>query len=352
MANQTDLNLWDLHVILPELTGEESRDLDHPNLVQLSARVLGAAQNLRGRAQPDFFRRTVYYTILRRFRDQGRDLDEKQMARCMASAVRFHHRKLTDWCHQFPVHLESLPSDRQIILGPVTFSPLSAFAAKADDPAAFRDWIGQADMVAEVSVPGCDEPMSLDRARQAMDRARDILRFLVALDRHGDAALQVKLGEVLGAVTDPARPWPLADRLLDAISWFGIAEREGSMAASITLYVNALERLTMTQDHMSITDSVARRSAYLMTCSDKDQNLESCRKQTDSLYQVRCDLVHGGISPFDPDLPEQGRLARKTTTDALLGAVHFFDQLGFDHMPFTAKAMEKAYDEMEKRQES
>ncbi|RED47726.1 HEPN domain-containing protein [Aestuariispira insulae] len=368
MVSQTEQNLADMRALLPRLfdCAPERLEADNPHLKTLSDRVLGNARSLSGRAAPDHFRHTLLHTMRQRFVRESRDLDEKQLARMTSSAVRFHRSKLADRRHALPVHLECIRADSPVDLGPVRMTPITTYAASHENPD-IRSWIGKADMVAEVTIPQCDIPMSEQRALHTVERARDILRLLAGeyhavnkitsprpvrwpeIVRDLPAAIPRGFALALTSISDPTRPWPLAARLLDGVSWYSIGSRENSVAAAITIWVNALERLTMTRDHMRITDCVAQRTALLTLLHHPEKGYAACRREADALYEIRCALVHGGASPFDPDMIAHADAAEAITRTACLGALSFFSQIGLETMPYTSKAMEKAYHMMEKQ---
>lgn len=375
MPNQTQLNLSDVKAALSFIgRGNDKPGTEVlPLLTGLAARTIASDKTLRGRVAQSRFTEILLRTLTTRFVVQNRAVDEQQVARMISSATRFQHLSIKDQTHYIPVHLESVPSDETIELGPVTFHPLAAFAttdrAQKKDVAA---WIGQADLIAEITVPACEPVMSRRRAEQAVARARDMIRLLSAeaslMPVSPDAAhslpswtmvtgavpagLLEQAGNSLRCLVEPDAVWPLAERFLDAVGWYAMAAREPAEAAAITLWVNALERLTMTRDHERITDCVARRTALLVMRADEALGYEAGRTMADNLYMVRCGLVHGALRPFDASLPGERIEAERITRMSLLGSLAFFGEVGLLSTRTTIKKLEDAYDAMEKRLQS
>lgn len=370
MPNQTQMNLSDVTAAV-DLLRRNASAMDappEPMLKELAARTLASERTLRGRVTQTRFTEILARTLTTRFLLQEREVDEQQVARMISSAIRFQRLSIKDQTHYLPVHLNTVQADETIELGPVIFHPLTAFAATDDAPEETKEWIGQADLIAEVPVPKCEPGMSRIRATQAVSRATDLVRFLTAeagitpptngmtpLPAWQDvlAILPTSLldiaGNCLRCLIEADAEWPLAERFLDAIGWYAMAAREPADAAAITLWVNALERLTMTRDHERITDCVARRTTLLLMCAEQTLTYEAGRAEADDLYAVRCGLVHGAIRPFAEVLPAERLNAEKITRQTLLGALKFFDDIGLDERGITAKRLEKAFDAMEKR---
>lgn len=371
MPNQTQLNMTDVEAAVDFLSRSSSASGTEvlPLLTGLATRTLASDKGLRGRVAQSRFTEILLRTLTTRFVVQNRKLDEQQVARMISSATRFQKQSIKDQTHFLPVHLESVTSDETVELGPVIFHPIAAFAMTDRAPVAITEWIGQADLIAEITVPACEPVMSRLRADQALSRARDLIRFLTAeasllsnaADEHhtmepwsqATQALPTELieqaGNCLRCLVDADSVWPLAERFLDAVGWYAMAAREPADAAAITLWVNALERLTMTRDHERITDCVARRTALLLIRADDNLTYEAGRGMADNLYAVRCGLVHGAIRPFAETLPAERIDAERITRLALMGSLKLFEDVGLHDTAASAKKLEKAYDVMEKR---
>lgn len=374
MANQTQMNLSDVMTTVEFLQGtaDGNETAALPLLKDLSARTLASEKTLQGRVTRARFTEILLRTLTIRFITQGRDVTEQQVARMISSAIRFQRKSIRDQTHYIPIHLEAIPSDETVDLGPVTFHPLATFAFTENAPDAITDWVGQADLIAEVTVPACEPNMSRLRAEQAVNRARDVIRFLAAEaglapprpdgPPHKQSWSQIvtalpdglleKAGGCLRCLIEPESIWPLGERFLDAIGWYAMAAREPADAAAITLWVNALERLAMTKGHERITDCVARRTTLLLICADKALSYTDGRSLADKLYELRCGLVHGAVRPFAESLPTERIEAERITRQALQGSMTFFEEIGLHRTGITAKKLEKAYDTMEKRLQS
>lgn len=366
MPNQTTLNVEDTHAVaallaMPPAADAVVEQLEHPGhglslgldmaaaarFTLLARRALAGDPALTGRIDPAGFRKALGREFLNRFAHLGRPVSESQVARMLGSALRGMRGHCRDVDHVLPVSPAGLAADRALALGPVRFTPFAVYAAGHGEDHRLGDWAGREAHVAEVTVLGCDAVVSAERAAQAVERARDILRLLPQdrRDLSAGAELLPLLGRTLVSITDPAAQWPLAERLLDAVGWWGIAAREEAPAAVITLLVNAMERLTITRAYDRVSKSVGQRSAALAQLGGDGRRADLERRASE-IYLIRCELVHGGLSPFDPALVEAARAARALVADVIFGGLRFFDRLGLDRSPVSNKALARAYVEL------
>lgn len=364
MVTQTEQNLADVATLVADLRNaslDRAAALADGRLRALCRRVLDSEKSLKGRVMPRHFRSIVHRTLTTRFLEERRPVDEMQVARMLSSAVRFIRQKLETRPAFLPTHLQTVQTDATIRVGPVTFHPMTTFAACHPDLSA--PWIGQYDQVAEIEIPGCDADMAQFRAEQALRRTHDLLRLLIACaDPRADDADVVAwtdltgrlpqqtledFGRCLTALSDPEATWPLSERLLDAVGWYAMAAREPADAAALTLLVNALERLTMTREGERITDCVAERAAHLYIQGDPMASLADSTDLCNTLYSVRCALVHGAVGPYAPDIPDHRVLAEKVTRTAILGALQFYQSIGLWQRDVSTNRLEDAYQALE-----
>lgn len=344
------LNSPDRHYTIPVFGGNGHiligrRASEH--LVSLSARGMKNFEEIRGRVDPARYRQAVAREVYGRFVVEGRAVDEQEVARVLGSAKRWIEQTIDDWT----VHIHpSAPSDpvaEAVSIGPIRINPVPN-----------RGWY------ATVVIPECDEPTAERRALMVCGAALDAIALIVAgrpahnpfvastrhlvatvvgIDKSGDddppphsgepllAALKSDGGQLLSAfadllhtIADPAGTDPVAERIVDALGWYGLAMRESEPAARIVLFVNALERLTVTGDHQGVGDRVVRASAKLAAAAataEGSGHETDWETLSDRVYEVRCDLVHGTRSPFDGDLAREAALGERLTRHALIGAL-------------------------------
>ena len=234
------------------------------------------------------------------------------------------------------------------------------------------------DWVAEITIENCTPKISKDLARQTLQAALDVLRLMLGeayadhLTMEGpplgvvktaelsmvDNKIDISLGRswpsrTLGADWWPKiverfteerlagagrtiemlvkmeRDKPLCQRLLDAITWFGQAVTEQQPAAKIVKFVNGIERVTQCGKSDKVTETVCERAAALAFdyhCGDREHWLGRMK----DLYDVRSRLVHGSMSPFDPDAARATQKAEELATRILCRAIDYFIHLGLD----------------------
>lgn len=295
-------------------------------------------------------------------------------------------------------------------IGPVTFHNRMTFKAIADPLAAKHnrqaaeqgwppyidrvlDYYGRFSWVADVTVKGCDDEISAERAVQAVNAAVDFLHLLFGhyhsrrmivggpgLDADISGTLRIRDGKtlvthsvgVISAVgfeegwaemleelesrtlvtsagraieplTDPAIVRPLGQRFVDAASWHGQAVRETSPAAAIVKAVSALERLVTVKKAASATKTtqmVCDRSAALSYDPGADEDFARIRKRMDSIYDLRSRLVHGTLSPFDPEVRRSRIEVLEAVEHALLNGLVLFNQDGLLDKPLTQNELD------------
>jgi len=127
-----------------------------------------------------------------------------------------------------------------------------------------------------------------------------------------------KAGEsLLDSAVLGARP-EIANRLIDALRWFGEAAFEGAPGTQLAKFVFALERMVMTERYSrEITHNFCSRVAFLV-CREKE-DFDSYYWQANGIYVARSDVVHGRVSSAGGETRKNLRLAHDFTQRALIG---------------------------------
>lgn len=128
-------------------------------------------------------------------------------------------------------------------------------------------------------------------------------------------------GLALETAVDPDLERPISQRFLDAAQWFGEASRDGRPATRVVKYVTALERMVMTGERDDIARVVSERVAVL--CCDRTDASDRQKWHDDAkyIYNLRSLLLHGSISPSDPNIESGAWLAARVGEQALLSAL-------------------------------
>lgn len=232
--------------------------------------------------------------------------------------------------------------------------------------------------VADVTIKGCDQEIGEQRAAQAVNAALDFLHLLFGhyhsrkmvvggpglevdrrgtlevrngetrisylvdstsavgfdkgwsemLDRFGSRQLVDSAGRAIEAIADPAVKRPLAIRFINAASWHGQAVREASPAAAIIKSVTALENLVSTEKSDETTRIVSERSAAMSFDPAGDERLEALTKKMRDIYDLRSRLVHGRLSPFDPEVRTRRSEVLAAVEKSLINGLALLDQDG------------------------
>jgi len=256
------------------------------------------------------------------------------------------------------------------------------------DATAYFDHFG---WVAEITIENCAPKISKNLARQSLQAAQDVLRLMLGetyaahLNMEGPPLGVVKTAELtmvgdkldislgrswpgrtLGAGWWPKiverftkerlagagrtiemlikmeRDKPLCQRLLDAITWFGQAVTEQQPAPKIVKFVNGIERVTQCIKSDKVTETVCERAAALAfdyCCGDREHWLGRVK----DLYDVRSRLVHGSMSPFDPDADRATREAEELATRILCRAIDFFMHLGLEASTWSPERLDEQF---------
>lgn len=114
-------------------------------------------------------------------------------------------------------------------------------------------------------------------------------------------------GKAIEPIVNPSAQSPLGLRFVDAASWYGQAVREAPAASRVIKAMTALERLVVTREE-NIAATLSARGAALAFDPEKDKSLADLKAQLSKCYDLRSRLVHGSLSPFDPEVRSQSAL--------------------------------------------
>jgi hypothetical protein len=402
---ETEQNLEDLKAVVESMRA--GREADAERLSAMAHRYLDSSRDGRGRIDATVFADLIRSELIGRFVHQGRAPDETQAARMLAAALRRAQIDIEDRTFYVPCRLFDGTERAAVAVGPVIFRQTTAFRdtqadAIAGDPeldALFRHEFLPWEWTAEVTVRGCDRVIARQRALKALDSALDMLRLFAGaaesgrLGRAGAPGLHAsetvglwtdpggrlhlvrpqlpgaesdqpwlkrahespgrqwleRAGRCLQPVVDPALHWPLADRFRQAASWFGEGAAESYRAARILAFVTSIERAVVPGDHAEVWRAVTRRAAILardVEGGDLGEWLQRAKK----IYEIRSQIVHGGVSPFAPQAGALETLAARLARAALHGALTFYETLDLTRPQFSADRLEREFRALEAAQ--
>src|SRR6266567_469608 len=234
----------------------------------------------------------------------------------------------------------------------------------------FKSYVCDIGWVATVTIPPCSSASANDRAERVITTAINLLRLFFGVPHardmrlaqaphgrvtYGQHAIQTdgkldlymfrrvqealvgddwhlvmdrfqpfwkRAAHLLGAAIQGTRS-EIANRLIDALSWFGEAAFEIEPGTQIVKFVLALERLTTTE--WLQTRSFCARMALL--CHDDDHDFDRHFWDALTIYDARSDVVHGRISPTSAVFQKDLRLAHDVTRTALFRGLEIHCQL-------------------------
>jgi hypothetical protein len=135
--------------------------------------------------------------------------------------------------------------------------------------------------------------------------------------RDRGADLSAAVGEPIAALVQGRDPELLGARFLDSAAWYGDAARDRTPAATIVKYLTAMERLLWAGDDMNgVTQRIAQRAAALCF-STETWNFGELEAEVRKAYKIRSELVHGRLSPADPEVLRSARLCERVAHDLL-----------------------------------
>lgn len=395
---------WLYHVPHPEgrgllPCGKEA----YSKIGEMSKRHLATQGDLNQRIDRERFRKAVTEELVIRFLKEHSPIDERQIARMFAAAIRTVKKKVYDLTHFLPcvIFLNKIPD--QFEIGPVKFVWMKDFLDDNSETITSRDpelmrrdlipYYSRFPWVAQVTVPQCDEPTSFLRASATIEGALDALRLLigksytarfrqahtsVALsesaslrrdstgqigfsinrewqDRHAPDKWYEKLrqqgghylaliGNTLISLQDPPKASHLTQRFLDSLNWYGQAVKEDNSGAAIVKYVAALERMTITkrQKDNELSKTLYHRIALLSSEGQK-QRYKIQHALAKEIYDFRSALMHGSLSPSQNKLTGSRAKAEKLTRFTLLAGLDFFAAIDKEQPRTKAADLEFAY---------
>jgi hypothetical protein len=230
--------------------------------------------------------------------------------------------------------------------------------------ARFEEYTSHLGWVASVTVPPCAEESAMRRAEVAVTTAINLLRLVVGIDygrdmrlvhsayalplqtehavsqngklnfvwtRRGSGALVEKNWYLLmdkwqdfwrGAAhllstTVAGNRSEVAERVTDALTWFGDVAFESAPGVQIVNFVAALERLTTTE--LFSPHNFCSRVALL--AFEDDSTFEKTYWDAFAMYVARSGVIHGGLSRSSTAFLRNVRLAHDLTRNALFRAL-------------------------------
>ena len=229
----------------------------------------------------------------------------------------------------------------------------------------FNNYVAELGWVGTVTVPPCATERSKARAQCAIRTAINLLRLLFGIPHAGDMRLafappsrpgnlefafeensqlhlissrssqrgalvhddwHLSMGQFqpfwhrcahLLQVTLGSKRSEIAERLIDAISWYGEAGAESSPGTQIVKFVIALERLTTIQ-RFSVHHFCSR--VALLSC-ETDTNFGTAYWNAHRIYMLRSELMHGSWAKDEPEFGKAVRLAHEITRVTIFRAL-------------------------------
>ncbi|MGQ0556652.1 MAG: hypothetical protein ACT4PN_11995 [Nitrospiraceae bacterium] len=395
---------WGYHIPHPEGSGLLPCGSEaYFKIGEISKRYLVTQGDLDQRIDQDRFRNAVTKELLSRFLKEERQVNERQVAKMLAAAIKTVKKRIYDLTHFVPcvVFLDKVPD--QFEIGSVRFIWMKDFLKDNSEMITSRDpelvrrdvipYYSRFPWVAQVTVPQCDEPTSFLRASATIEGALDALRLLIGKsytarfrqahtsvtlsesaslrrdstgqigfsinrewqDRHapdkwyeklrqqGDHYLAL-IGNTLISLQDPPKASHLTQRFLDSLNWYGQAVKEDNSGAAIVKYVAALERMTITkrQKNNELSKTLCHRIALLSSEGQK-QRYEIQHALAKEIYDFRSALMHGSLSPSQNKLTGPRAKAEKLTRFTLLAGLDFFAAIDKGQPRAKAADLEFAY---------
>jgi len=258
-----------------------------------------------------------------------------------------------------------------------------------------RAWFSQFGWVAAVTIHRCDAATSRTRAERATETALNILRLMlgtsygdrIRMDNHpmrptrsasltqneqgqldvtlhwvspagqlggdwwkiinaGDNTVRIATaGRLINTITllEPYRP--LCERLIDALEWFGRGVAGTIPGARVVDYVTAIERVTLCPDERP-TRTISTRACIL--CSHDAYTLDEAeRRKIKHLYKLRSGLVHGSLSPFEPEMESAAYNAEKVAATTIMRAIDLYKTIGAFSDNANLDTLKAAYEHIE-----
>lgn len=381
-----DFNGW--------ICGQEGRKA----LGELASIALTRDDAVRLAIHPITVRKAVEWQFCDRFMKKRQPITPDNVDRMLKRAAHHALTKRVDGCIAIPCRVTYDERPENFVVGGIQFVRTSAFLAQIRanglsstnqqllEVPAFAEYLDRNPWIALATFHNMDPLLGEERAQMAVQAALELLAALLDPSR-GERlvpatasmwpeatvyftrkstgawsanwtrrALQTTFGEgwheylndelrpfletggqAVAGLLCPRKAFPLEQRFLDGLHWFGLACRERSPASRIVACVFALERLSMTreaEDLGMLARAFAQRSILL---AQGFVGLRAVQWFPDfqKLYNVRSRLAHGDISPTDATTITTASFALTATRAALLGCLAVYANLsrgrGSDH---------------------
>jgi hypothetical protein len=149
--------------------------------------------------------------------------------------------------------------------------------------------------------------------------------------------------KALEPLVNPSVQRPLGQRIVDAAAWFGDAVREKSPAAQIVKAVTGLEVLVMTDERKNITRLLCARGAALRYHPNGDKSFGALEGELRDAYRMRSRLVHGSLSPFDPEVADYAPRCLELTEEVICAGLGLFEVHGLLDEPRTNQQLAEGF---------
>lgn len=317
---------------------------------------------------------------------QGQNL-EGIFERVYSEALKSVQDRQKQRVYHFPCVLAGAKKPEEFSIGPVQFTASSLFSSRLPalnkqkkksngklQDSELLDYIQKFGWIASVKVPPCSAKISEERAELAARTGINIVRVWFGL-RHGRRMRLVHTEPATSAFSrflvedeeEISATWSrsfegasvvdgwfdqivpgnlhhhkiaswllrdivyderseMAERIIDALSWFGDAAFEPSPGAKIAKLTMLLERLTLTTKKFS-KKRFCRRVAILAQNDDSDFTAKYWAAY--NLYKARSEISHGAGSQFASDHWRELQLAQETITNCLFRAMDVYSLLRF-----------------------
>jgi hypothetical protein len=152
--------------------------------------------------------------------------------------------------------------------------------------------------------------------------------------------------KALESFVNPAIKRPMGMRLADAAAWFGDAVREASPAAQIVKGVTGLEALVMTDEQKEIASTLSARAAAIAYHPQENKSFLALESELGEAYDKRSQLVHGSLSPFDPEVDEYAPACLHLVEQVICAGLILFESQGLLETPATTKELGRGFDKI------
>jgi hypothetical protein len=191
----------------------------------------------------------------------------------------------------------------------------------------------------------------------------DSVELLEALDNPGNSLVITAFRQLTTLFADALKSYPVVERLVEALEWYGEGLREDRPASSIIKMVTSLERLVLTSSHKIYKGNSRNRQSNQigikeMLIARVDALCCSAYAGSDSIdvkglvgkaYGIRSDLIHGNVSANRNDLPRIRIEVAETVGFALRGALAYWRGPDFIAQDVSTDMLDKMFEELVER---